>query len=259
MTSAFLKLKEKYDVGGRISAEMADLRGADLYGANLRGADLHGADLRGANLCGADLHGADLHGADLHGADLCGADLHGADLCGADLCGADLCGADLCGANLRGADLCGADLCGANLRGANLSEANLREAIGLNKYLTTGLYMLLAQPGPIRSYKLVKASMEGPYNGGITYAIGQSYAIQGPDTDEAHECGAGINLAALDWCLKEWREGYRILIAEHTASDIAAIPIGSDGKYRVGQCTIVGEVDLAEIGWPPQKRGGKAC
>ena len=37
-------------------------------------------------------------------------------------------------------------------------------------------------------------------------------------------------------------------LAEFEAKDIAAIPIGSDGKFRVHRCTIVGEKDLAELG-----------
>ena len=58
----------------------------------------------------------------------------------------------------------------------------------------------------------------------------------------------GIHLATLDWCLKDWKPGYRILVAEFAAADIAAIPIGSDGKFRVRRCTIVGEKALAECG-----------
>jgi hypothetical protein len=48
--------------------------------------------------------------------------------------------------------------------------------------------------------------------------------------------------------MKEWHEGYRILIAEFTAEDIAAIPTANDGKFRVHKCKIVGEKDLREIG-----------
>jgi hypothetical protein len=48
--------------------------------------------------------------------------------------------------------------------------------------------------------------------------------------------------------MREWKEGYHILIAEFTVADIAAIPIATDGKFRVRRCKIVGEKDLAEIG-----------
>ena len=67
------------------------------------------------------------------------------------------------------------------------------------------------------------------------------------DCSEA-QCAKGISLATLDWCMNEWQPGYRILIAEFTAKDIASIPIATDGKFRVKKCKIVGEKNLKEIG-----------
>ena len=191
--------------------------------------------------------GAHLGGADLGGAYLGGAHLRGADLGGADLGGADLGGADLRGADLRGADLRGADLGGAYLRGADLRGAN-----GVNKYVTTPLYLLFDQPGQIRAYKLVTVDGVGPFNGGITYEIGKTYDVADANTEESEQCAAGINLATLDWCLREWRGGYRILVVEFTAADIACVPIGSDGKFRVHRCKIIGEKALADLDWPPK-------
>ena len=229
----------------------ANLRGADLSGANLRR-----ANLRRANLSGANLSGADLSFADLSFADLSGADLSFADLSGADLSGADLSGAYLSGAYLSRADLSGANLRRANLRRADLSGAYLSRAVGLNKHLVTPLLMLRYQPGPIRSFKLVTKDGSSPIAPGcghaaIQYALGGEF-VASANTDENEQCGAGINLASLDWCLREWKTGWRVLIAEHTAEDIAAIPTASDGKYRVHRCRIVGEVDLAAIGWPEE-------
>jgi hypothetical protein len=172
----------------------------------------------------------------------------GADLGGADLGGAYLGGAYLRGANLGGANLGGAYLGGAYLRDAYLGGAYLRDAKGLNKYLTTPLYTLLDQPGQIRAYKLVNANGEGPYNGGIKYEQEKEYEILDSDTDDNVQCGPGINIATLDWVCKEWQKGYKILIVEHEAKDIAAIPIGSDGKYRVFRCKVVGEKNLRELG-----------
>jgi uncharacterized protein YjbI with pentapeptide repeats len=169
----------------------------------------------------------------------------------ANLSGADLSGADLSGADLSGADLSGADLSGANLRRANLSRANLSRAKGINKNLCTPLTILLDQTGKIRAYKLVNSDMVGPYNGGITYQQGEIATVTNANTDDTQHCAAGINIATLDWCMKEWREGYRILIVEFTAQDIAAIPIATDGKFRVHRCKVVGEKDLKEIGLKP--------
>ena len=194
--------------------------------------------------------GADLSGADLYGADLSGADLSRANLSGADLSGANLSRANLSRANLSGADLPGANLSRANLSGADLYGADLSGANGVNKHICTPLLMLLDQPGKIRAYKLVNENFEGPYNGGIKYTKGKKAAVGDGEAncDESVACGAGINLATLDWCMKEWKPGYHILVAEFKASDIAAIPTATDGKFRVKTCVIVGMKDLEEIG-----------
>ena len=154
---------------------------------------------------------------------------------------ADLSGADLSRADLSWADLSWANLSKANLSKANLSGANISRAIGIDADRCTPLRILLEQPGMIRAYKLVNVGGEGPFTGGIVYEIGQNYEVLGALTDETVDCGPGISLCTLDWALSEWREGYRILIAEFTREDIAAIPIGHSGKFRVFRCKIVGE------------------
>jgi len=247
----------------RADLTRADLTRADLRGAALRGADLRDADLRGADLRDADLRGADLRGAALRGADLRDADLRGAALRGADLTRADLRGAALTGADLRGAALRGADLRDADLRGADLRGADLRGAEGLNPNRLSPLRLLREQPGRIRAYKIVTANGEGIYarQGGhtpITYAVGESYAVEDADTDETHGCGAGLHVATLDWCLRKWREGYRILVVEFEAADIAAIPIATDGKFRVRRLTVVREVSLEESGLAQEARDREA-
>ena len=240
---------EKADLHG------ADLRGADLYGADLRGADLYGADLHGADLRGADLSEADLPGADLHGADLSEADLRGADLRGADLRGADLSGADLSRANLHGADLNGADLNGADLSRANLHEADLRRANlhgtrGVNKYLVTPLLLLLDCPrdSKLCAYKLVNEYGEGPFSGGLRYEIDVPVSVSYADLNPEEQCGEGINVATLDWCIGEWKPGYKILLVQFCREDIACIPTGTDGKFRLFRCTPVAEKNLVELG-----------
>ena len=146
-----------------------------------------------------------------------------------------------------------ANLYEANLRGANLCEANLREANlygakGINKFLTTPLYMLTDQPGLIRAYKLVTSKNTGPHYPSITYKIGQKHEVPDADCDENKQCAEGISLATLDWVMREWQPGNKILVAEFRASDIACIPVASDGKFRVSRCEIVGEKDLKELG-----------
>jgi len=157
-------------------------------------------------------------------------------------------GADLGGADLRRAYLGGANLGGADLRGAYLGGADLGGAYGINPFVTTPLHILADQPGAIRAYKLVTAAGVGPIRGGIHYEIGGTYEVTDANPDASVACAAGINVASLDWCIKEWQEGYRILLVEFTAADIACIPIGSDGKFRLHRCTVVGEKELAAIG-----------
>ena len=152
-------------------------------------------------------------------------------------------------ANLRGANLRGAYLRGANLRGAYLRGANLRDAKGISPLRVTPLLMLLDQPGKIRAYKLVDAEGCSPINDKkLTYEKGKTYEVKKPNCDVNKQCGAGINVATMDWCLREWREGWRILVVEFTAKDIAAIPTATDGKFRLYRCKVVGEKDLAELG-----------
>ena len=247
-----LKLCVEAAVKSRADLEGAYLKGADLEGAYLEGADLEGADLEGAYLKGAYLKGADLKGAYLEGADLEGAYLKGADLEGAYLKGADLEGADLKGADLKGADLKGADLEGADLEGADLEGADLKGAKNYNKYLICPLLILKDQPDKIRAYKLVDEKMYSPMckqNGydPIKFVIGKTIEVLDADTSETKLCSSGINVATLDWCLKNREEWWKILIVEFTAKDIASIPTTSDGKFRLFRCTVVGEKKIKEL------------
>ena len=123
-----------------------------------------------------------------------------------------------------------------------------RGAKGISKYRCTPLLLLHDQPGRIRAYKLTNESGEGPFQGGITYELGKTYKVMNANCDEAAHCAAGINLATLDWCINNWKRGYRILIAEFSAKDIAVIPTATDGKFRVHRCKIVGVKDLKEMG-----------
>ena len=141
-----------------------------------------------------------------------------------------------------------ADLNSADLRSADLRSANLRFAKNFNKFSFTPLYGMFDQPGAIIAYKIVNSKNEGIYNGGITYTVGATIEEKDADIDEYNSCGEGINLATLDWCIKEWKPGYKILLAEFTKADIACIPVISDGKFRVFRCKIIGEKNLKEIG-----------
>ncbi len=167
---------------------------------------------------------------------------------GADLRDADLRGANLRDAYLQDADLRDADLRDAYLQDADLRDADLRGTKSINKNFTTPLYSLLYADGPITAFKLVNAEGTGPFNGGITYEVGKSYTVDDANTDEYTHCGKGINIASLDWVCREWKPGYRVLKVTHNREDIAAIPVGSDGKYRLHRCQVVSEIPVSELG-----------
>ncbi len=198
----------------------------------------------GASLASANLEGADLAGASLAEANLSYANLKGAELISANLSGASLGHADLSGAYLLGANLFKAYLVEANLDGAHFDSALLVRARGLNRHLVTPLAFLRDQPGRIRAYKLVcRDGRSTDYPERTLYQVGETYSAGAP----------GSRLHTLDCALRKWWQGCRILIAEFEAADISGIPEGSDGEFWVHRCTIVGEKDLAELGWPPEK------
>jgi hypothetical protein len=230
----------------------ADTSDGIKLGMAVRAAAKAGADLANANLADANLADANLADAYLAGANLAGANLAGAYLARADLAGAYLARADL-----ADADLAGAHLAGANLADANLARADLAGAKGINPWRASPLMMLLDQPGKIRAYKVVTAGGVGPFNGGITYKVGESYEVEA-NTDPTEQCGRGLHVASFDWCAREWREGYRVLVLEFEAKDIACIPLGTDGKFRLHRATVVGEVDLAKRGLVTEKETAAA-
>jgi len=206
---------------------------------------------------GANLSGANLSGADLSGANLSGANLYSANLSGANLYRANLSGANLSGANLRSANLRSADLSGADLSGADLSGADLSGATGIRADLTTSLGLLRHQRGPQRALKLVHEDGTGPHYklpDGRAYVVGESYECPDASTDETEQCGRGINVASPDWICREWVPGQRIMVVEYQApDDIAAIPCGSDGKFRLHRCAVVEELPPHALGLPLDK------
>ena len=143
-----------------------------------------------------------------------------------------------------------ANLSGANLHGANLSGVNLSGVTGVDPNRCTPLRILYEQPGLIRAYKLTDASGGSPIHstGRIVYALGESYEALDACEDENEQCAAGINVATLNWCMRNYQHGWRIFVVEFTASDIAAIPVATDGKFRLFRCRVVAELDLVALG-----------
>jgi len=218
------------------------------------GKSFSGAICSVADLSVADLSGADLSDADLSDADLSDADLSGADLSGADLSDANLSGADLSDANLSGADLSDADLSGANLSGADLKNV-VRNCVD-------ELTILRFQAGNIRALKLVTDKYKSPMlhgRNGIPFDchVGKILKSNDAERDERINCARGISVATPNWILHNYKEGYRIVLVEHKAKDIAAIPIGTDGKYRISKGKVVAEISIEELRGEKKKRKNK--
>ena len=166
----------------------------------------------------------------------------------ANLSRANLSGANLHGANLHGANLYGANLSRANLSGADLYGANLHGAEGFLPAKVQPLLMLLDQVGKIRAYKLTTSDGYSPVQGQLHYPLKGVVEVSNANTDVNELCAAGVNVATLDWCVREWNTGWRIMVVEFTAKDIACIPTASDGKFRLHRCKVVGEKNLVELG-----------
>ena len=146
------------------------------------------------------------------------------------------------------ADLSNADLCNADLRNANLYNTNLRNTKGLSPERTTPLLILAEQVGEIRAYKLTNENFESPMGfGKLTYTPGATLEVKDANTDPTFQCAKGISLCTLDWCLREWEDGWHIMVCEFSSKDIACIPTATDGKFRVHRCKVIREYDPSPI------------
>ncbi len=206
-----------------------------------------GFNLSRENLTRADLTRADLTRAKLTGADLTEADLTGANLTEADLTRANLTMADLIRANLTGSDLTRADLSWADLTRADLTGANLAN---VKRIETTNQYNVLKRQEKLILYKYLRTDYTSPVKR-YKYEIGETYWSENANEDRRISCGAGFNVATLNWCLKAtcYSPNYVYVEVEVNGKDLI-IPYGSDGKFRLrsGACMkILRELDKKEI------------
>ena len=143
------------------------------------------------------------------------------------------------------ADLSGADLSRANLSGANLSRANLSDTILANISWLAYIGIIPDSKGYGYAYKITDAKGEGIFKGGINYLKGKKFSVDKLDMDVATQCSYGINLAVFSWCLNNKQDSTnRLFIFKFKVSpDNVCVPIGSDGKFRVKECTKIGECD----------------
>jgi uncharacterized protein YjbI with pentapeptide repeats len=216
----------------------ADLNNADLFCADLSNANLHNADLFYANLFNANLFNANLSNANLFNANLHNANLSNANLSNANLHNANLHNANLFNANLHNAALFCADLSNANLHNANLHNADLHNAdltdIKICNIYRSNLNILKLQKNNIFVFKYLRKNLKSPYQN-FQYNIGKTYISENSNNNEFIQCGAGINVATLEWCLTNCGNNlidYVIVECEVNPKDLI-IPFNSDGKFRI--------------------------
>ena len=140
-------------------------------------------------------------------------------------------------AYLSGAYLRGSYLSGANLSGADLSV--FRSDLNILKY----------QKGKLVAFKYLNKKMVSPYQGSL-YEVGKTYKESDVDTNELVECGRGLNVATLEWCLRNTNrniENHVYIEVEFDAKNIVAIPYFTDGKFRVSELKVVRVVPEEEL------------
>jgi uncharacterized protein YjbI with pentapeptide repeats len=202
--------------------------------------------LRFSNLRRSDLRNSNLEDSNLRNSDLSHSDLGGANLSGSDLRNSNLSFSDLNGSDLRGANLSGNDLSGANLR-----DAKLEGCKNLPSIYRTSLSLLKYQPEEtrLRAFKYLN-EFKSPYQR-FEYEIGKTYVVEESDDDEMILCGEGINIATLDWCLRDTDcDLDRTYVeVEFYAKDLI-IPYNSDGKFRIkkgGKIKVIRKLSRKEL------------
>lgn len=134
---------------------------------------------------------------------------------------------------------------------ANLRGANLRGAENLIPYFKNdNLSILRNQKNPIIAYKYLTKDMKSPINGKkIEYKIGKIVEEKDCNFNEFESCGAGLNVATLEWCLKEnnGNTDTTYIEVEFDPKDIVAIPWGTDGKFRVSKLKVLRKLTKKDL------------
>ena len=146
------------------------------------------------------------------------------------------------------ANLWGANLREANLWGANLSGANLWGAKNVPPLYADNLNLLRFQKGKLRAFKYLNGDESPIDDNKITYKVGKTIIEKDYDTSDLVLCSRGLNVATLEWCLREGNIGENTFIeVEFLAKDIIAIPYNTDGKFRVRKLKVIRKIPKAEL------------
>jgi hypothetical protein len=100
--------------------------------------------------------------------------------------------------------------------------------------------------GRVRAFKYTTKEGKSPTRTGpeaLTYQVGDVIEVVDADTDKSADCSYGINLGTQDWIKKNRYGENRVFACEFEIEDLAAVPSGSDGKFRVFKCEVMEELD----------------
>lgn len=90
--------------------------------------------------------------------------------------------------------------------------------------------------------------MKSPINGDIVYKVGKYVEENNYNASELEDCGAGLNVATLEWCIKNNDKKDAVYIeVEFKPEDIVSIPLQSDGKFRVKKLKVVRKLKPEEV------------
>jgi len=138
---------------------------------------------------------------------------------------------------------------GADLQAANLQDADLQGAKNLLPiYDFSNLTILKNQKNKLRAYKFLTGD-RSPYNGEKKYQVGKTYIEKNYDTNIFEQCGKGLNVATIEWCLRDADKDLKktYIEVEFSPKDIAAIPFNSDGKFRIKKFKVLRKLPQKEL------------
>ena len=126
----------------------------------------------------------------------------------------------------------------------------VRDPCSIDEYVD--FYGIENSNGKAKLFKAVR-KRDGLYRSGwdsdFVYTIGKSVVADGFCTDPNEDCGHGIHMAYLNWCLvygSPWPD-LAILEVEVDMSTVV-VPKYSSGKVRAPSCKVIREVPLEECG-----------
>ena len=126
----------------------------------------------------------------------------------------------------------------------------VRDPCSIDEYVD--FYGIENSNGKAKLFKAVRKH-DGVYrsdwDADFVYTIGESVAADGFCADPNENCGRGIHMAYLDWCLAYgncWTD-LAILEVEADMSTVVVPKFGS-GKVRAPSCKVIREVPLEECG-----------